>query len=213
MPNAPRPGESARRADIWEVSIMASDFVPFSLTVCGIEELSGFGGGRVSHVLSIMDPDHPEPTAFGAFGEHERLELRFNDIIDPTRGQIAPQKADVERILAFGRDLLAEPVECRHLLVHCHAGISRSTAALTMILAQARPERPAADAMAAVAAIRAKAWPNLRMIEFADDILGRKGDLIAAARDRHLTLGKQRPELVQFMIDHGRIREVEDLID
>ncbi|RJF81774.1 protein-tyrosine-phosphatase [Azospirillum cavernae] len=192
---------------------MASDFVPFGLTVCGLDELEGFGAAGVSHVLSILDPDHPEPTAFGAYGEHQRLELRFNDIIDLTRGQIAPEKADVERILAFGRDLLAEPVECRHLLVHCHAGISRSTAALTMILVQARPERPAAEAMAAVAAIRSKAWPNLRMIEFADALLGRDGDLIAAARARHLTLGRQRPELVQFMIDNGRIREVEDLID
>lgn len=192
---------------------MASDFVPFGLTVCGIEELSGFCAIGVSHVLSILDPDHPEPTAFGAYGEHERLELRFHDIIDPMRGQIAPQKADVERILAFGRDLLAEPVGCRHLLVHCHAGISRSTAALTMILAQARPERAAAEAMAAVASIRAKAWPNLRMIEFADELLGRNGDLVAAARARHHTLGTQRPELVQLMIDNGRIREVEDLID
>lgn len=192
---------------------MASDFVPFGLTVCGLDELCDFGGGKVSHVLSILDPDHPEPTAFGAYGEHERLELRFHDIIDPTRGQIAPQRADVERILAFGRDLLAEPVDCRHLLVHCHAGISRSTAALTMILAQSQPDRPAADAMAAVAAIRSKAWPNLRMIEIADDLLGRNGDLVDAVHQRHLVVGKQRPELVQFMIDNGRIREVEDLID
>jgi hypothetical protein len=65
----------------------------------------------------------------------------------------------------------------------------------------------------AVVAIRAQTWPNLRMIEFADDSLGRNGELIAAVRQRHRTLGKQRPELVQFMIDNGRIREVEDLID
>ncbi|WP_377808448.1 protein-tyrosine-phosphatase [Azospirillum sp. A29] len=193
--------------------MMASDFVPFGLTVCGLSELCNFGGGKVSHVLSILDPDMTEPSEFGDYGEHERLELRFHDVIEPTQGQIAPERSDVERILAFGRDLLAEPVGCRHLLVHCHAGVSRSTAALTMILAQARPELPAADAVGAVVAIRAQTWPNLRMIEFADDILGRNGDLIAAVRQRHRTLGKQRPELVQFMIDNGRIREVEDLID
>ncbi|PWC39154.1 protein-tyrosine-phosphatase [Azospirillum sp. TSO35-2] len=192
---------------------MANDFVPFGLTVCGLSELCDFGGGKVSHVLSILDPEMTEPSAFGDYGEHERLELRFHDIIEPTRGQIAPERADVERILAFGRDLLADPVDCRHLLVHCHAGVSRSTAALTMILAQACPDRPAADAVAAVVAIRAQTWPNLRMIEFADNILGRNGDLIAAVRQRHFTLGKQRPELVQFMIDNGRVREVEDLID
>ncbi|WP_434615318.1 tyrosine phosphatase family protein [Azospirillum sp. B2RO_4] len=193
--------------------MMASDFVPFGLTVCGLSELCNFGGGKVSHVLSILDPEMTEPSEFGDYGEHERLELRFHDIIEPTRGQIAPERSDVERILAFGRDLLAEPVDCRHLLVHCHAGVSRSTAALTMILAQARPDLPAADAVGTVVAIRAQTWPNLRMIEFADDILGRNGDLIAAVRQRHRKLGKQRPELVQFMIDNGRIREVEDLID
>lgn len=190
---------------------MASDFVPFRLTVCGIEELTGFCEVGVSHVLSILDPDHPEPTAFGAYGEHERLELRFHDIIDPTRGQVLPQKADVERILTFGRDLLAEPANCGHLLVHCHAGISRSTAAMTMILAQARPERPAAEVMAAVVGIRHKAWPNLRMIEFADELLGRNGELIAAVRARHLDYGRKRPELVEYMISVGRVREVANM--
>ncbi len=192
---------------------MARDFVPFGLTVCGLEELAGFGNAGVSHVLSILDPDHPEPPAFADYGDHQRIEFRFHDIIDPTPGETAPEKHDVDRILSFGRDLMARPERCRHLLVHCHAGISRSTAALTMLLVQARPDRPAADAMDAVAAIRGKAWPNLRMIEFADAALGRNGDLIAAVRARHRKVGLERPELVQFMIDNGRIREVEDLID
>lgn len=191
---------------------MARDFLPFGLTVCGIPELSGFCDTGVTHVLSILDPGHPEPDAFGAYGEHERLELRFHDIIDPFMGQVLPQRSDVERILAFGRDLMAEPGGVGHLLVHCHAGVSRSTAALTMILAQARPDRPAADAMAAVVAIRDKAWPNLRMTEFADELLDRNGELVAAVRARHLAYGRQRPDLVQFMIENGRAREVEDLL-
>ena len=192
---------------------MASDFVPFGLTVCGLSELCNFGGGKVSHVLSILDPEMAEPSDFGDYGEHERLELRFHDIIEPTRGQIAPERSDVERILDFGRDLLSDPVDCRHLLVHCHAGVSRSTAALTMILAQASPDRPAAEAMAAVGGIRHKAWPNLRMIEFADEILERRGELVDAVRARHRSYGRERPDLVQFMIDNGRVREVADLID
>ncbi|ALJ36085.1 protein-tyrosine-phosphatase [Azospirillum brasilense] len=192
---------------------MARDFVPFGLTVCGIEELNGFCEAGVTHVLSILDPGHPEPTAFGSYGEHKRLELRFHDIIDPYMGQSLPQRADVERILAFGRDLLTEPTGVGGLLVHCHAGISRSTAALTMILAQASPDRPAAEAMAAVVGIRHKAWPNLRMIEFADEILERRGELVDAVRARHRSYGRERPDLVQFMIDNGRVREVADLID
>ncbi|WP_207455235.1 protein-tyrosine-phosphatase [Azospirillum sp. SYSU D00513] len=192
---------------------MNRDLVDFDLTVCGIEELPAHCKAGVTHVLSILDPEREDLTAFGAYGEHERLELRFHDIVDPLRGQIPPSRADVERILAFGRDLLAEPGGCGHLLVHCHAGVSRSTAAMTMILAQAQPDRPAADAMAEVARIRSKAWPNLRMIEFADELLGRNGALVAAVKDRHRAYAKERPQIVQFMIDNGRIREVEDLID
>lgn len=190
---------------------MTRSFVPFTVTVCGIEELSSFGAAGVTHVLSILDPDHPEPTAFGAYGEHERLEMRFHDIIEETPGMVAPTRADVERILAFGRDVLAQPAGCGHLVVHCHAGISRSTASLTMMLAQAKPELPAADAMAAVVGIRHKAWPNLRMIEFADELLGRNGDLIATVRARHRAYGTERPEMVDYMRANGREREVEGL--
>ena len=49
---------------------------PFRISVCGIEELTGHCETGVSHVLSILDPDWPVPEAFGAFGEHAKLELR-----------------------------------------------------------------------------------------------------------------------------------------
>jgi len=190
---------------------MPRSFVPFTLTVCGIEELPGHSEVGVSHVLSILDPEHPGLEVFGSYGEHERLELRFHDVIEDLPGQSPPQREHVEAILALGRDLMAEPEACRHLLVHCHAGISRSTAALTMILAQARPDRPAADAMAAIVGIRAKAWPNLRMIEFADEALGRGGELVAAVRARHRDYGLRNPDMVTYMRENNRGREVGDL--
>lgn len=190
---------------------MPRSFVPFALTVCGIEELPGHSGLGVSHVLSILDPEHPGLKVFGAYGEHARLELRFHDIIEPRDGLVPPQREHVEAILGLGRDLLAEPEACRHLLVHCHMGISRSTAAMLILLAQARPERPAADAVAAITSIRKEAWPNLRMIEFADALLGRGGDLVAAVRERHRAYALKRPEMVAFMRENHRGREVEGL--
>ncbi|WP_448189412.1 tyrosine phosphatase family protein [Azospirillum sp. sgz301742] len=190
---------------------MPRSFVPFALTVCGIDELPEHRGAGVSHVLSILDPEHPGLEAFAAYGTHERLELRFHDIIEPRRDLIPPQREHVEAILALGRDLMAEPEACQHLLVHCHMGISRSTAALTMLLAQARPERPAADAVAAIVGIRKETWPNLLMIEFADEMLGRNGELVAAVRARHRDYALKRPEMVSFMRDNNRGREVEGL--
>lgn len=190
---------------------MPRSFVPFALTVCGIDELSGHCAVGVSHVLSILDPEHPGLEVFGRYGEHERLELRFHDVIEELPGQSAPQRSHVEAILGLGRDLMAEPEACRHLLVHCHMGISRSTAALTMLLAQARPDRPAADAVAAIVAIRPKTWPNLRMIEFADELLGRGGELVTAVRARHRAYGVDNPDMVAFMRANHRGREVEGL--
>jgi len=76
---------------------------PFSvLTICGLEELDYHSAQRVSHVLSILDPDWPEPDAFRAFDPHLRTTLHFHDAIEPGPGIVLPQKADVEAILAFG---------------------------------------------------------------------------------------------------------------
>ena len=179
---------------------------PFPITVCGLEELAGHGTAGVTHVLSILDPSHPVPEAFGAYGEHEKLELRFDDIIDPARGLILPQPRDVERILAFGRVLQNEPAA--KLLVHCHAGISRSTASMALILAQALPGQPAADVLAMVHAIREKAWPNLRLIELGDAALGRGGTLVAAAHALYRAQIEARPHIAELMAQNGRAREV-----
>ncbi len=181
---------------------------PFRITVCGIEELEGHGEARVSHVLSILDPDAPVPPAFGTFGEHERLELRFHDILDPADGMIVPSEEHVTRLLAFGRELASEPQETTHLLVHCHAGISRSTAAMSLILAQTLPDLPAPDVLEMVFEIRSKAWPNLRMIEMGDRQLGRGGGLVAASVAMYRRQIEIRPHIASFMEGLGRHREV-----
>lgn len=186
----------------------SSRLVPFGLTVCGIEELAGHCEVGVSHVLSILDPGYPEPPAFGSFGEHRRLELRFHDVIEDTPGMLPPSEEDVATVLAFGRDLMAEPPSQGHLLVHCHAGISRSTASMMLILAQARPDLPARDIVSHVVSIRPRAWPNLRILEFGDAMLGRKGELVSAAHERYRVVVQARPEWKQYMLESGRAREI-----
>ncbi|MDO9710277.1 tyrosine phosphatase family protein [Paracraurococcus lichenis] len=180
---------------------------PFALTVCGIEELSGHGEAGVSHVLSILDPDWPVPEAFGSFGEHAKLELRFHDVIEESPGHVAPREEDVRAILAFGRDLEAEAAS--RLLVHCHAGISRSTAAMALVLAQARPQMPAEDILQGILGIREKAWPNLRILEMGDAMLGRGGTLPAAASALYAHQLRIRPHLADIMRNAGRGREVD----
>jgi predicted protein tyrosine phosphatase len=181
---------------------------PFRITVCGIEELSGPCELGVSHVLSILDPDWPVPEAFGEFGEHERLELRFHDVIEDVPGMIPPGDEHVAQLLAFGRDLLAEPPPDAHLLVHCHAGVSRSTASMMVMIAQAQPQRVALSIAEEILCIRPQAWPNLRIIEMGDAQLGRGGALIEAAAGIYSAQLARKPGLAQSMTDGGRGREV-----
>jgi predicted protein tyrosine phosphatase len=183
-----------------------STFAPFRLTICGIPELDEHCAAGVTHVLSILDPDTPDPPAFAAFAPHHRLALRFHDIIETLPDRLAPARADVERLLDFGHELSDTPGN--HLLIHCHAGVSRSTASAALILAQARPDRPARDALEAVARLRPRAWPNLRILEFGDELLGRNGEIVAAAAAIYRRVLDRDPEWQEAMIDGGRSREV-----
>ena len=128
------------------------------ITICGIPELGEHCAAGVTHVLSILGPNSPDPPELAAFAPHRRLILRFHDVVEPQPDQIAPTREDVERLLVFGREVSETPEA--HLLVHCRAGVSRSTAAAALILMQANPEWPASAALDAVAAIRPRAWPK-----------------------------------------------------
>jgi predicted protein tyrosine phosphatase len=185
---------------------MRTSFAAFRVTICGIPELDEHGAAGVTHVLSILGPEWPEPPAFAEFAPHRRLTLRFHDIIEPTPGLLAPSRDDVARLLEFGREL-DQPAQS-HLLVHCHAGVSRSTAAAALILAQAHPERPAREALDRVARMRPRAWPNLRILEFGDALLGRNGEIVAAASAVYRRVLDREPYLEEAMIDGGRGREI-----
>ena len=184
--------------------------VPFRLTICGISELEAFSRAGVSHVLSILDPPEPEPPAFFSFDSHHRLELRFHDIIEDVAGMAAPRPEHVEQLLEFGRRMDADAAPT-HLLVHCHMGVSRSTASMMLLLAQARPDQAAEAIAAQIVRIRPIAWPNLRMIEFGDALLGRKGELIEAARGIYRQRATVAPEVKGFIREAGRTAELEGL--
>jgi predicted protein tyrosine phosphatase len=181
------------------------------LTVCGLEELETHRERRVTDVLSLLDPGTPEPSAFHAYNEHHRVTLRFHDIIEPQLGMIAPEPRDVEAILKFGKELEAQETYSgeRHLLIHCHMGISRSTAAMGMLLAQAHPDEDEDAIAERLTTIRPKAWPNTRMMSFADELLSRGGRLTQAARKMHGRLLALQPHLAEVMRRIGRGGEVE----
>ncbi|GJD35473.1 putative protein tyrosine phosphatase [Methylobacterium aerolatum] len=179
-------------------------------TVCGLEELSGHSAGGVSHVLSLLDPGTPEPDAFGVYGEHRRTTLHFDDCLGPGttkhgRALVPPEPAHVAAILAFGHELDG----AAHVLVHCHYGLSRSTAALLMLFAQGEPGTEASALVEKLHALREPAWPNARMTAFADAALGRGGSLSEAVRRLHGLQLQVRPHLADLLRDLGRGEEVD----
>jgi len=185
---------------------MVRSLVPFDVTICGIPELEKFHDAKVSHVLSIIDPQEPEPEAFRFYPSHERLTLRFDDVVGVYPGFEPPGRDDVKKLLDFGQSLASSGKD-GHLLVHCHAGISRSTAATAILLAQHNPGRER-DAFLALLDLRPHGWPNTRMVDFADELLDRKGALLMGLGEYRRALLARKPHLAEIIRNIGRGNEL-----
>ena len=186
----------------------------WELTVCGLAELGEHGTRDVTHVLSIIDPDEPDPADFARYGrEHHRLTLRYHDIIADLAGWVPPTPAHVEQILSFGADLDAHhPGDgLGHLLIHCHAGVSRSTAAMAILMARLTPLGQEAGVFERLVRVRRQAWPNSRMVAFGDGLLGRGGRLVEALRDHYRRQAAALPDMAEAMRHAGREAEVPEL--
>jgi predicted protein tyrosine phosphatase len=134
-------------------------------------------GLHPDHLISITAYDFP--TSLDSF-RGNLLPLQFHDI--PLRRTAhrhryssnfqAPQKSHVQAIVDF-----AKTVDKGHLLVHCRAGISRSSAATLIVMAVHSGPEHADKLMELVRRNRSIARPNDLMLEYADEILGWGGEL------------------------------------
>lgn len=126
---------------------------------------------RVDHVLTLVSPDAEAPQVAGP-----RTLLRFNDIVEPRAGLVAPSPEQVATILALPERLGRDPT----LLIHCHAGVSRSTAAAYMLACAVRAEGEEPALAARLRALCPEATPNPLMVALADERLGRGGAMVRA---------------------------------
>lgn len=90
----------------------------------------------------------------------------------------APNLRDVKRILAFTNQL---PANAR-VLVHCRAGVSRSTAIAYAIFCQHSQPGTEFDNLTHVESLRDLVMPNRLIIELADKVLNRKGGMLLHLR-------------------------------
>lgn len=128
-----------------------------------------------SHLVSLLDPESMIGTPEG-IAPDRHLRLSVNDIASPAEDLTAPGENHVAELISFIRKWDQKDP----MLVHCWAGISRSTAAAFITLCVLN-EGQSEDALAQI--IRrnaAHAFPNRLMVRHADNLLRRKGRMIEA---------------------------------
>jgi predicted protein tyrosine phosphatase len=122
------------------------------------------------------------------------LVLGFNDIIEELPGMTAPAVEHVEQLIGFaGRWDRQSP-----LLIHCFAGISRSTAAAYIVASALNPDLDAARLATLLRERAPSATPNIRLVRFADDLLGRGGRMVDAVTA--IGRGAEASEGVPFVL-------------
>ena len=107
------------------------------------------------HVVSLLaSEDHLTRPPGVAADDH--LWLQFHDIGEPRDGHIHPESEHVERLIAFARRWRARAP----LVVHCYAGVSRSTAAAFVAVCAFNP---ASDELAVARRCAARRRPRRRI--------------------------------------------------
>ncbi|MDD3445113.1 MAG: protein-tyrosine phosphatase family protein [Zavarzinia sp.] len=141
---------------------------------------------RPSHLVSLLDPgDWPETPPEVDPDRHHRVGV--HDYAEPQDGVIAPAEEHVRALIDFlrGWDTSAP------ILIHCFAGVSRSTASALITLALHNPGREV-EAAEAIRLQSPAASPNRRILRIADGLLGLDGRLMAALA----AMGPARPVYV-----------------
>jgi predicted protein tyrosine phosphatase len=146
------------------------------------------------NLLTLLSPgaDFSIP---GGHADLRWLGISMHDLAVPREGYVVPSEEHVAAIIAFGSDWdRGAP-----LVIHCHAGISRSTAAAYVIAAALRPDRDEAGLARELRARAPSATPNPLIVAHADRLLNRKGRMIKAIGD--IGRGAEAFEGTPFRLD------------
>lgn len=136
------------------------------------ETVDGIGA---RHVVSLLADDTPVQRP-SAISEENHLRLRLHDIAEPLDGYIMPDEEHVADLLSFVRRWDRRTP----LVVHCYAGISRSTASAFASVCALNPQRDEASIAQALRRASPTATPNIRIVSLADRLLERRGRMVAA---------------------------------
>ena len=130
---------------------------------------------KPSHLVSLLDPETMIDTPQGILPT-QHLRLGVNDIAEDIDDLVPPGVEHVAELIAFVQSW----DQRSPLLVHCWAGISRSTAAAFIALCALNEGHPEDELARLVRACGSHAHPNRLMVRHADSLLKREGRMSAA---------------------------------
>jgi predicted protein tyrosine phosphatase len=144
--------------------------------VCSLARLHGtVEETGALHVVTLLKDTDLVQRPRGILAENHLI-LGMDDIAAPIDGYVLPRDEHVTRLIAFVRGWDRR----KPMVVHCYAGISRSTAGAYVAACALNPRR---DEWAIAQQLRRAsptATPNPRIVSLADRMLGRDGRMMAA---------------------------------
>ena len=144
--------------------------------VCSLTRLHAtVAENRASHIVTLMKNVH-EVRRPDSIAADRHLLLDMDDIVVEIDGYRAPAEQHLTELIRFVRawDRTAP------MVVHCYAGISRSTAGAFVIACALNPQRDEAAIAHEIRRASPTATPNARIVSLADRALGRDGRMTRA---------------------------------
>ena len=148
-----------------------------SIVVCPLSRLAAtLDESRAGSVVTLLARGFA--ATLPVLGPVRHVAIDISDISVPQEGHVLPAVAHIERLLGF----VATWDRSSPLLIHCYAGVSRSTAAAYAAFCALSPGLGEDDVALRLRAASPTATPNPRLVALADAALGRGGRMIAAIR-------------------------------
>lgn len=185
---------TARRGQLTVVDISAKETIMPAVHVCPLSQVPDtVARAGASHLISLINDDTPvrRPEAIAAANH---LFLGVNDIVAPMEGMVLPGEDHVRTLI----DFVGRWDRKRPMVVHCYAGISRSTAAAFIALCAVSPAREESAIARRMRAASRFATPNSLIVAHGDRLLARAGRMSAAIAA--IGRGEEAIESIPFAI-------------
>ncbi len=163
--------------------------------VCPLSQIPATVRASGARSLVTLINDGTPVTRPREIDESRHLFVAMSDIVLAEEGHVLPAEAHVRQLLEFvARWDRSEPI-----VIHCYAGVSRSTAAAFITACALNPDRNELAIAQDVRARSATATPNRLMVEIADRLLAREGRMVEAIAA--IGRGEECFEGVPFALD------------